>query len=100
MNRLFLAAIVIFFMWGASHSSAAIKGIPVTDDQYAHLFGSAYISKVCQDNDIEFIETIGIMMAIGVLKEIYDINSTGFNVGDIGWNVSGVFLAYSVDFVL
>lgn len=82
------------------NSFAAIDGIPLKDDQYAHIFGSAYITEVCKSADLEWWQTGLILLGAGVAKEIYDMKSTGFNWGDIGLNFAGLGLSYSVDFVL
>jgi len=98
MSKILLALIFAFFVFGATNAHSAIKGIPVSDDQYAHAFGSMYLTKLCKSYDLGVIETVGINLALGIAKELYDMNSTGFNTGDIGVNLCGVGLAYSVDF--
>lgn len=101
MNKYLIIALAIVFMFLTSvTANAAVKGLPFTDDQYAHAFGSAYLTKVCKDIDLDFFQTTLVIVGLGVAKELYDMNSTGFNSGDILTNCSGLVLAYSFDFVL
>lgn len=80
--------------------NAAIDGIPLTDAEIAHIAGSAYITKLCDSLELDFWQSLGVVLTLGTLKELYDLRSTGFSVQDIGFNVSGVFLSYSVDEVV
>ena len=101
MNKYLIAILIVVFMFLTQVTAqAAVKGLPFTDDQYAHAFGSAYIAKVCKDKDLDFWQTTAVFIGLGVVKELYDMNSTGFDAGDILTNCSGLVLAYSFDFVL
>ena len=96
IKLLALSALMFFSV----NANAAIDGLPFTDDQIAHVAGSAYIAKLCNSWGLDFWQTLGVNLALGTAKELYDMKSTGFSVQDIGFNVSGVFLSYSVDEVV
>ena len=97
MKKILLTVITVLTL--SVQAFPAINGLPFTDDQYAHAFGSAYVSKLCKSNGMGFWETTGIILALGTLKELYDMKSTGFNTDDILVNLSGVGICYTVDFV-
>ena len=95
---LFFSFIITILLCINSHSE--FKGVQIRDDHYAHIFFSAYISEICKDHELDPLQTTLIMTGIGILKELWDMESTGFSIDDICFNISGVCLSYSIDFVL
>lgn len=91
-----LFVLIIFF----NPVQAAFDNVPISDDQYAHIFGSAFITQVCTNNDIDPFTTFFIVMGIGVIKEVYDIGRTGFSFQDLTYNAVGVGFSLSVDEII
>lgn len=95
MPRIIIVACLVLMLWGNS-LNAVIQGVPLKDDEYAHIFTSAWVAQVCRENNFDFWQSSALMFGAGVAKELYDMRSTGFNTADIGLNMVGVILSYSV----
>lgn len=98
MNRLILAVLVVLFMFCAAY--ADVGGIPLRDDQYAHIGIGAYLTKLCKSYGMNEFESAVVVFGLSYLKETYDSNRTGFSWEDIGYSMGGCCLSYSVDFAL
>lgn len=90
MKRIII--ILIVFLLCSSQVNAK-KG----DDKWAHLFMGAYIAEQGKDLHFGFVENVLLVVCIGIVKEHYDKDKTGYNNDDIAMNVVGVLFSYSMD---
>lgn len=81
----------------SSCGQAIIKGIPVTDDEYAHFFASAYITEIGRQHQLDWWQNTLMILGVSVAKEVYDMSSTGFSIRDIAFNLAGVAFTYIIN---
>ena len=91
-------ALIILFMLAFSLCSfATIKGLPFTDDNYAHLLSGAYATEWLANNDIEGLDALAVVTVLALAKELILDNSP--STDDIAFSISGYFLAQLLNMV-
>ena len=94
--KFWLILVCTFMIISTSSIQAAVNGIGLKDDQYAHIFFSAWATDVCRANKLEWWQTGLVILGLGVAKEMYDSRTTGFDVRDIQYNFIGYAISYAV----
>jgi hypothetical protein len=84
----------------STNTFSAIDGIGIKDDEYAHIFFSAWVTDVCNNNNFEWWQTGLLVLGSSVAKEVYDTQKTGFSSKDIGFSLSGYTLSSLVSAVI
>lgn len=88
---------LVFIVILSSNAFAKIAGVPIEDDQYAHMFGSAYMTEVGKKAGMDWWQTSLMVLGVSYAKEMSDTNSTGFNTADISFGMVGVAMSYGFD---
>ena len=92
MKKHILLSLLIFTC--AQLSFSQFLGMNVPDDKVAHYLTGAWLTSVCQQNDVGHVEAGALVLGLCVAKEVLDMNYTKFDVNDIlctmaGWALSG-----------